>query len=70
MGVACVACLFSAVAGLIVHLLSIWCLMMDKNRSSSNKIKRMDEVVVRDRCWWLKQKGFLKAYNMKFIDRD
>ena len=43
--------------------------MMDKNRRSSNKMRRVDEVVVRDCCGWLNQKGFLKAYNMRFIDR-
>ena len=45
---------------------SIWCLMMDKNRSSSKRMRRMDEVVVRDWCGWLNQKGFLKAYNKGF----
>ena len=42
--------------------------MMDKNRSS-NRMRRIDEVVVRDWCGWLNQKGFLKVYNLRFIDR-
>ena len=41
--------------------------MMDKNRSS-NRMRRMDEVIVTDWCGWLNQKGFLRAYNLRFID--
>ena len=48
---------------------SIWCLMTHKNRRSSNRIRRMDKVVVRDWCGWLNQESFLKAYNIRFIDR-
>ena len=43
--------------------------MMDKNRTSTNRMRRMDAVVVRDWCGWLNQESFLKAYNMIFIYR-
>ena len=33
-------------------------------------MRTMDEVVVRDWCGWLNQGGFLKAYNMRFIDKE
>ena len=41
--------------------------MMDNNRIC-NRIRRMDEMVTGDRCRWLNQDGFLKAYNLRFMD--
>ena len=44
--------------------------MVDKKRRSSDGMRRMDGVVIRDQYRWLNQEGFLKAYDLRFIDSE
>ena len=42
--------------------------MVDKNRRNRDRMRRMDEMVIRDQYRWLSH-GFLKVHNSRSIDR-